>query len=161
MASDSIQVVDLSGKGISKDETRKAAKWMAKAFANARMLSSIFVFENIADRICAAATPALTIFFGPDQYEQNVEMHEAFWASHINRVAHSGILLGAKEGDEWRGFRCFFEPGKGRQPYVTDFVGVLLDIVVKYRLTFDRDSMTTRIGIGFSTLPALTSTWGE
>jgi hypothetical protein len=49
-------------------------------------------------------------------------MHEAFWASHLNRVAQSGILLGAKEGDEWRGFRCFFEPGKGRAPYMTDFV---------------------------------------
>ena len=71
-------------------------------------------------------------------------MHEAFWASHINRAARSGILLGAREqqqGEEeedararddehdidgdaccWRGFRCLFPPGKGWEPYSVNYV---------------------------------------
>ena len=75
-----------------------------------------------------AATPALTVFFGAVPYENNVELHETFWASHLNRVAMSGILLGAREGRKWRGFRAFFEPGKARQPYTSDFVSILSEL---------------------------------
>lgn len=86
----------------------------------------------------------MAIFFGTASYEDNVEMHEAFWASHINRAARSGILLGAREqqqGEEeedararddehdidgdaccWRGFRCLFPPGKGWEPYSVNYV---------------------------------------
>lgn len=71
-----------------------------------------------------AAKPALAIFFGLSSYEDNIEMHEVFWASHLNRVAMSGILLGARENDDWVGFRCFFEPGKGWRPYSTEFVSM-------------------------------------
>ena len=49
-------------------------------------------------------------------------MHEAMWASHLNRVAMSGRLIGAKHQGKWCGFRVFFEPGKSRAPYMTDFV---------------------------------------
>ncbi|KAH6647110.1 hypothetical protein BKA67DRAFT_426490 [Truncatella angustata] len=48
-------------------------------------------------------------------------MHERFWSSHLNRVAMSGKLIGVREDGEWRGFRAFFEPGKSRLPYVSDF----------------------------------------
>jgi hypothetical protein len=75
---------------------------------------------------CTAATPALTIFFGVAPYESNIEMHEKFWSSHLNRVAKSGFLIGARENGEWLGFRAFFEPGKSRLPYVTDFVSLVL-----------------------------------
>lgn len=53
-------------------------------------------------------------------------MHEAFWASHLNRGAASGIMLGAEVDGDWRGFRCFFEPGKGRDPYTTELVSIFL-----------------------------------
>lgn len=49
-------------------------------------------------------------------------MHEKFWASHLNRVALSGILIGARENGQWRGFRAFFPPGTSRLPYLPDFV---------------------------------------
>lgn len=86
-----------------------------------------------------AATPALTIFFGAAPYEENGEMHERFWASHLNRVAMTGILVGAREQGEWIGFRAFFEPGKSRQPYTSDFVSVssffeYLHLLLKQRL---------------------------
>jgi hypothetical protein len=77
-----IEIVNLTGKGISKPESRQAAKWIAKAFEY------------------APAPPALTIFFGAVPYENNVELHETFWASHINRCAHHGILLGAERSED-------------------------------------------------------------
>ncbi|KAI1847585.1 hypothetical protein JX266_006437 [Neoarthrinium moseri] len=105
MATLDIEVVDLTGVGLPQEDCRKAAVWMAQAFAQ------------------APATPALTIFFGAAPYEANVEMHERFWASHLNRVAMSGRLIGARArgGGAWRGFRAFFEPGRSRLPYVSDF----------------------------------------
>lgn len=60
--------------------------------------------------------------FGPASYAENIELHEAFWAAHINRVAKSGILLGARDSSGWRGFRCLFPPGQGSQPFLPDFV---------------------------------------
>ncbi|CAI6333322.1 unnamed protein product [Periconia digitata] len=103
MSASNYEIVNLTGTGLSTEECRNAATWMAKAFA------------------MAPATPALTIFFGAAPYEDNVKMHEKFWSSHLNRVAMSGILIGAKEDGIWRGFRAFFEPGKSRMPYITDF----------------------------------------
>ncbi|KAF3014225.1 hypothetical protein E8E14_008553 [Neopestalotiopsis sp. 37M] len=103
-----MEIVNLSDTGLSQGECRKAASWMAQAFAR------------------APATPALTIFFGAAPYESNIEMHEKFWSSHLNRVAKSGFLIGARENGEWLGFRAFFEPGKSRLPYVTDYVGLVL-----------------------------------
>ncbi|KAI0138248.1 hypothetical protein BJ166DRAFT_544594 [Pestalotiopsis sp. NC0098] len=98
-----MEIVNLSETGLPREECQKAATWMAQAFAG------------------APATPALTIFFGAAPYESNAEMHESFWSSHLNRVAKSGLLIGARENGEWLGFRAFFEPGKSRLPYVTDF----------------------------------------
>ncbi|PVI02762.1 hypothetical protein DM02DRAFT_653250 [Periconia macrospinosa] len=103
MSTSTLQIVNLTGVGLSRDKSRQAAAWMAKAFA------------------LAPATPALTIFFGAAPYEANVEMHEKFWSSHLNRVAMSGILIGARENGEWCGFRAFFEPGKSRMPYETTY----------------------------------------
>ncbi|KAI1336918.1 hypothetical protein F5Y15DRAFT_190975 [Xylariaceae sp. FL0016] len=109
MGSPEVEIVNLSGTGLPRQEARKAAVWMAKAFAR------------------APATPALTMFFGAAPYEDNVEMHERFWAAHLNRVAMSGILLAARDiggGVDWgtyHGFRAFFEPGKARSPYSADF----------------------------------------
>ncbi|CAD6584852.1 MAG: hypothetical protein TREMPRED_003983 [Tremellales sp. Tagirdzhanova-0007] len=97
------EVVNLTGIGLDRETTRSVAAWMAKAFED------------------APATPALTIFFGAAPYHGNEEMHESFWSSHLNRVAFSGILLGAKSDGQWRGFRCFFEPGQGRSPYSPAF----------------------------------------
>ena len=70
-----------------------------------------------------AAEPALAIFFGKDSYEKNQKMHESFWSAHLNRVSSAGVLLGAKLRGEWVGFRCFYPPGRGREPYNVSYVG--------------------------------------
>ncbi|KAL9085075.1 MAG: hypothetical protein Q9159_004890 [Coniocarpon cinnabarinum] len=67
------------------------------------------------------ALPALHIFFANAPYEKNIELHETFWSSHLARVAHSGILLGARQDGQWRGFRCFFKPDQGRDAYDVNF----------------------------------------
>ncbi|KAH7257915.1 hypothetical protein BKA59DRAFT_471277 [Fusarium tricinctum] len=96
-------VVNLSRVGIPLEEAKVASEWIAKAFAQ------------------APAEPALAIFFGPASYEENREMHEAFWASHLGRVAKSGVLLGALNSEGWQGFRCLFPPGQGWQPYSVEY----------------------------------------
>ncbi|KAK9786251.1 hypothetical protein SCARD494_11376 [Seiridium cardinale] len=103
MNASKVDIIDLTGVGLPRQDCQKAAVWMAKAFAQ------------------APATPALTIFFGDASYESNVEMHETFWSSHLNQITMSGMLIGAREDGEWRGFRAFFEPGKSRLPYVTGY----------------------------------------
>jgi hypothetical protein len=61
--------------------------------------------------------------FGFAPYEENREMHEAFWSAHLNRVALCGHLFGARVDNEWRGFRCLFAPGgKGAQVFDPEFV---------------------------------------
>ncbi|RGP63735.1 hypothetical protein FSPOR_8341 [Fusarium sporotrichioides] len=98
-----IDVVNLSGVGIPLEEAQTASKWIARSFAQ------------------APAEPALAIFFGAASYEENRQMHEFFWASHLGRVAKSGILFGARSPEGWHGFRCLFPPGQGWQPYSVDF----------------------------------------
>ena len=87
-------------------------------------LSSIRVYSLLETRCScvSAAIPALTIFFNRVPYDDDPELHETFWSSHLNRVASAGILLGAKAEGEWTGFRCFFKPGQGRYAYSPDYV---------------------------------------
>ncbi|SPJ75656.1 uncharacterized protein FTOL_05387 [Fusarium torulosum] len=98
-----IHVLNLSKVGIPLEEAQSASQWIAKAFAQ------------------APAEPALAIFFGTASYEENKEMHEAFWESHLGRVAKSGVLLGALNSEGWQGFRCLFPPGQGWQPYSVEY----------------------------------------
>lgn len=126
-----VEIIDLSVKGLSREDCTRASKWMAVAFADARNRFPLLLpFSlNTDESHPQAATPALTIFFGAAPHRDNKELHETFWASHLNRVAASGTLLGARldgDGDgDWRGFRCFFDPGKGRLPYTPEFVSQL------------------------------------
>ncbi|KAK6063232.1 hypothetical protein SCUP515_12594 [Seiridium cupressi] len=126
MNASKVDIIDLTGVGLPRQDCQKAAVWMAKAFAQARKPNPacFHAGNNHTYRTMTpkAATPALTMFFGGAPYESNVDMHEKFWSSHLDRVAVSGMLIGAREDGEWRGFRAFFKPGKSRLPYVTDYV---------------------------------------
>ncbi|KAK6073212.1 hypothetical protein SCUP234_08810 [Seiridium cupressi] len=120
MNASKVDIIDLTGVGLPRQDCQKAAVWMAKAFAQARKPNPacFHAGNNHTYRTMTpkAATPALTMFFGGAPYESNVDMHETFWSSHLDRVAVSGMLIGAREDGEWRGFRAFFKPGKSRLP---------------------------------------------
>lgn len=47
MSTSSLEIANLTGRGLSRDESRQAATWMAKAFALARTSQVIHSFLSI------------------------------------------------------------------------------------------------------------------
>ncbi|KAK9412962.1 hypothetical protein SUNI508_12157 [Seiridium unicorne] len=87
MNASKVDIIDLTGVGLPRQDCQKAAVWMAKAFSQARKPNpACFHAENnhtYRTMAPKAATPALAMFFGGAPYESNVDMHETFWSSHL------------------------------------------------------------------------------
>ena len=111
-----IELIDLSNRGLSKSDSREVAKWMAKAFAEAR--STIDLLSSVTEansglhsrhsrlddilrpkqirRQCRAARTILGVSLEPRGHVRYIDRREKGWRmARIPRLVRTGQIAAA------------------------------------------------------------------